>query len=102
MGSASREGRFGGIIGKERQLVWHDLDAPLWRTPSSSAKSKVRSTMERYDFEFEFRLDIIAVALEHLVEPEVALLVVPVRMDVARPARGPVTANRSWSIHPAM
>ena len=65
----------GAIIGKELLVVWYDLAEPLWRSGG-----RKRTTMERYDFEFDFRLDIIAVAQSRGADPATEPLVVPVRI----------------------
>jgi len=69
----------GGILGKDGLIVWYDLDAPMWTTPAKSdgKKRKIRTTLERYDFEFDFRLDIAATAYSHLGDNDVDLLVEP-------------------------
>ena len=60
-----------GIFGKEGVIVWYDLDEPMWMTPAKSdgKKQKKRTSMDAYDFEFDFRLDIAAVAMQHQENP---------------------------------
>jgi predicted RecB family nuclease len=79
-GLAADEGRHGGIIGIEQVVAWYDLDALVWRTPSSSGRSRLRSTMEVYDFEFDFRLDVIAVAAASAAGTTIKPLLAPVRI----------------------
>lgn len=79
-GLAPPDGRFGGIIGTDGIVTWYDLDAEIWLTPSSAGRRKRRSTMDIYDFEFGFRLDILAAAALHQENPSIPLLVVPVKI----------------------
>ncbi len=71
----------GGIVCKEGRVVWYALDEAMWRTPAKSDGKKVkqRTTLEAYDFEFEFRRDIAAVAVQHDANAATELLVEPMR-----------------------
>ena len=113
-GLAAEGGRWGGVLGTERLIVWYDLDAPMWRKPPSSGQ---QSSMERYDAEFELRLSVIATALAHKDDPSVELLMAPVRIGECdecpwweycegrlRSGSGNVTllprvGSREWKIH---
>ena len=66
-----------GIIGTEEKIVWYDLRQGLFRSGSGfngdelKRTQSYRSALERYDFEFGFRLDIVDAADEgrQIVEP---------------------------------
>ncbi len=76
---ATSETAVGGILGKEGVVAWYDLDAAMWTTPAKSEgkQRRRRTSLKRYDFELGFRRDIAATALDHLVSPDVDLLVEP-------------------------
>jgi predicted RecB family nuclease len=79
-GLAAKDGRWGGVLGTERRVVWYDLDAPVWRHVAPDGRQTMQSSMERYDSEFELRLAVIATALAYKQDPSVELLMVPVRI----------------------
>lgn len=79
-GLAAADGRWGGILGTERRVVWYDLDAPMWRSQASGSPNAMLSSIERYDIEFDLRLNVIAAARAHRDDPSVELLMVPVRI----------------------
>ncbi len=81
IGAATEGPRLAGVIGREGLVVWYDLAAAIWTTPSSGGRRKKRTTLEAYDFEFDFRLDIAAVAMRADTDPSVGPLVVPVRIS---------------------
>ena len=61
----------GAIIGTERQVVWQRLDTPSIQQQWDRSPSSNESALQRYDFEFAFRLDVLAAAAagEPIVEP---------------------------------
>ena len=79
-GLAPDDGRWAGIIGVERHIVWYDLDATIWKKSAPAQRQQWRSTMDIYDAEFDFRLDVIAVAVEHERDSTVELLATPVKV----------------------
>jgi predicted RecB family nuclease len=62
---------FGAIVGKERVVVWERLDVPVLPQTWDASSAAKESILERYDFEFSFRLDVVAAAIdgEPIVEP---------------------------------
>lgn len=52
----------GGIIGKEQQVIWHDLALVNVQQLWDKRRSALESPLQRYDFEFSFRLDVLAAA----------------------------------------
>lgn len=79
-GLAPERDVWAGVLGSEGFVAWYRLDEPMWQTPSTSSHDgrRTRTTLDVYDFEFGFRLDIVATAIEHRHDPDVPLLVQPV------------------------
>jgi len=61
----------GAVIGKERQVVWAQLDDPTVRQTWATESGAAETALQRYDMEFSFRLDAVAAAEagEMIVEP---------------------------------
>lgn len=78
----------GGIIGTDERddgpvVLWHNLELALYKTYSRSRVEgfALRTALERYDHEFEFRSDIAAVARERVgLVSDPLPLVVPIRV----------------------
>lgn len=79
LGQAATDGRFAAILTPEELFLWLDLDEPTFTHTSRGGLRNSRSTMERYDFEFAFRLDIAARAVRARNGEDVEL-VPPVRI----------------------
>ncbi|QXC61108.1 ribonuclease H-like domain-containing protein [Aquihabitans sp. G128] len=61
----------GAVVGKEEVAVWARLDVPSIRQRWDKRRAADETALQRYDFEFSFRLDVLAAAAEGtpLVEP---------------------------------
>lgn len=72
-----------GILGREMQVAWYRLDNPMWTASGLPPidEDPVRTTLDTYDHEFAFRLDVIAAAMAHKSDPSTALLVAPELID---------------------
>ncbi len=79
-GLSASDGRWGGVLGTDGRIVWFDLDAPIWRPKTAITRGQLQSTMEKYDEEFDFRLQVIAAAEAHKLDESTQLLVAPLRI----------------------
>ena len=84
----------GGILGSEGVVAWFDLQRPQWATITPQVvrgddgesigyhrrgRSTKRTTLDRYDFEFTFRLKVVDTARER-VDRSVEPIVHPVKV----------------------
>ena len=68
----------GGIAGTDIPgVVWGDLTLARFRSDGAIYRDQVESALQRYDFEFSFRLDIGETAIRHRADQSVQLLVHP-------------------------
>jgi len=65
------DSKLGAIIGKERAACWADLASQIVQQLWDRTRAANEGALDRYDFEFSFRLDALAAAAagESLVEP---------------------------------
>jgi hypothetical protein len=76
-----------GIIGSDTCtgddgfIIWQSLTDPLFDTYSRSRGTAKRSALERYDHEFEFRIDVVNVALKQDQPDAPAPLVRPIWIE---------------------
>ncbi len=61
----------GAIVGTEQAVVWQRLDVPAMQQQWDRRRSSNETVLQRYDFEFAFRPDVLAAAAagEPIVEP---------------------------------
>lgn len=52
----------GAVIGPEREVVWHRLDVEVQQHRWDQRRAGTGTTLERYDLELGFRLDVLAAA----------------------------------------
>lgn len=77
----------GGIIGSDTCtdddgfIIWQSLTEPLFDTYSRSQGMAKRSALERYDHEFDFRIDVVEVALQQDQPEAPAPLVRPIWIE---------------------
>jgi hypothetical protein len=68
-----------GYVPDPLVVTWYDLSEPLWTTFSRSTGKRRRSSLERYDHEHAFRVDVANVARRRTGEPgDPAPLVLPI------------------------
>lgn len=66
---------FAGVIDRDEKLWWVDLSEPRWRLWWSD---ELVSTLDWYDHEFAFRVDVVANTLRRNLDPALPRTVVPV------------------------
>ena len=82
-----------GYVPDALALVWHDLAEPAFETFSRSSGTARRSSLERYDHEHAFRVDVALVARRRTGDgDDPAPLVLPVGHDECGSVGGPPSA----------
>ncbi|HMS12286.1 MAG TPA: TM0106 family RecB-like putative nuclease [Microthrixaceae bacterium] len=98
-GLAPRDGTtMAGVVDRDEKLWWIDLSEPRWNLWWSEVPV---STLEWYDHEFAFRIDVIADTLRRNLDPSLKRKVVPVWTAECRacPWRGVCTSKLEADDH---